>query len=162
METDLIELERRAKEAAAKVTAAKAEHWARGVMRNVAYDAGSGLEMASESARDYQRAGVPGPRIIPTPEEARMAQEAARRAQGLVNQSVGGFGSHYDGGPQAGALYVGTQGVAEQTRAPGRLFSRETILAILKGHLALATARPPEMNERDAIRALITVFENLE
>ena len=55
-----------------------------------------------------------------------------------------------------------TPRLAHQLRAPGKMFARSDILAILKGHLALAQQRPPEMNERDAIRALIAVFENLE
>lgn len=45
---------------------------------------------------------------------------------------------------------------------PQKMFTRAEVLAVLRGHLALATARPPEMNERDALRALITVFERME
>lgn len=167
--------------------------------------AGVGPEMISESARDYQQAGVPGPRIIPTPEEARRAQEAALRAQVLVNQSVGGFGSHYEVGPQVGALqaamykdrplvdalcarlaeYCGEGGrnegavetldrllsevraarqgpshapaddtLAQQLRAPGKMFSREAICAIIRGQMAIT--------HDSHLRDLLTIFENLE
>lgn len=92
-----------------------------------------------------------------------VGERAAReneRQERLVRQAAAELHGQ-TGGILCPAVPVGI-GVAQSIRSPGKMFSRSDILAILKGHLALAYARPPEMNERDAIRALITTFENLE
>lgn len=53
-------------------------------------------------------------------------------------------------------------GVAVQLPSLRQHIPRSDVLAILRGNLALSMARPPELTERDMLRALITIIENLE
>jgi hypothetical protein len=55
-------------------------------------------------------------------------------------------------------------GIAQQLRAPGKMFSRSDILAILRGRLATLKAGAPDVPEsaRFEIEYVIRIFENLE
>lgn len=115
------------------------------------------LQQAAEAERHAQLGGLPPHArgeyrmFTPTPEEAQRANEAARRAQAAINspRPLDGYG-------------FAQGGVAQQFRAPSKMYPRSDILAILKAHKALSLGRPFEMNERDMLNALIHIFENLE
>lgn len=55
-------------------------------------------------------------------------------------------------------------GPAQMLRAPGKMFSRVEILAILRGRLATLKASAPDVSEaaRFEIEYVIRIFENLE
>lgn len=85
-----------------------------------------------------------------------MGAYAAKQAQdGPSSPMIGGpmpVGNRYDGGPQAGALHT-------MARAPGKMFRRSDILAILR---AERTSIPAGGGEMMLMQRLITTFENLE
>lgn len=93
---------------------------------------------------------------------ARIARELAAMREAAAARPPERVGSATYGPAGGSVLFPSAYGAAQQLRAPGKTFTRSDILAILRGHLALAQQRPAEMNERDAIRALIAVFESLE
>lgn len=118
--------------------------------------------------------------LVPTPEEARRAQEAARRAQSLVEQSVSGCGGSAEdlhraareeaarqlaAEPLSQSMYGQAQGVTHVPRAPGALFSRETFLAILRAKQAECRS-PRRMGQTPdgllVLAELTDIFENLE
>lgn len=112
--------------------------------------------------------------LTPTPEEARRAQEASRRA---VEQEIA------NGYPRimpereatiraqealAASMYGQAQGVAEIRSHPGKMFSREAILAIIAAERTKWVPEPTEIGGarfRAAMQALDDlqrIFENLE
>jgi hypothetical protein len=89
--------------------------------------------------------------------------QAGREA--YIRQHMGELGA-----PTPAALHregrvigvASNHGVAVHLPSLRQHIPRSDILAILRGHLALSMARPPELAERDMLRALITIFETME
>lgn len=87
--------------------------------------------------------------------------EAQRRENGGRSPMVGdardtnAVGRDYEDGPHGVALY---QGTAQMPRAPGKMFTRETICAIIR-----AEKTHPQTEESLAtLNRLQSTFENLE
>lgn len=124
--------------------------------------AGGGPEMLRESMEDYAAAGVPSQRLIPTPDEARRAQEAANRYPRIMPEREATIRAQE---ALAASMYGQAHGVAEMIGAPGKMFSRSDILAIIKGEKARAsrlTSLEQQMVTRHTCDALVAIFENLE
>lgn len=108
-------------------------------------------------------------RFAPTPEEVRRNQENAQRVRGIIEQSVSAWGGAAEdlhraareeaarqiaAEPLSDGMYGSAHGVDQMRRAPGKMFSRSDILAIIRGQIAIT--------HDSHMRDLLTIFENLE
>lgn len=87
----------------------------------------------------------------------------ARRAHEAVTRDFAGYATDRNGksqrmgevrGGNSGFSDIPTLGNAQMHRAPGKMFSRETICAIIRGQMAIT--------HDSHLRDLLTIFENLE
>jgi hypothetical protein len=149
-------------------------------MADVRQYAGGGIEAAqrvTDSMREYQqeqerRMAQPG---LYTPLEPysdfmqRRAQEAAARADVAREVKIGArdmAGAYAARQAQGGAILgLGSieaqelRGLAQMARAPGKMFSRSDILAIIRAERATI---PAGGGEALLVQRLLSIFENLE
>jgi len=114
-----------------------------------AYDARQrAASVGSSGVIHLATSGVAPPLNAPVPPSEQMARTTAGHAE--HQRAVGGILGH---------------GGVQQSRSPDKMFSRETIVAILKGQKCLNDSHMvPAMREGgdDVLRSLIRIFENLE
>jgi hypothetical protein len=100
---------------------------------------------AEAMAADYQR-----------------AQYARKTAQGPVSQSEVLAGHGDFSGAAMGQMIGSAQGVDQMLQAPGKMFSRVEILAVLKSRKAMLEGRPYFEEVVRELDALIDIFTRME